>query len=181
MYKRLGIVTLALAASLITVGTWADSNIERSCKAKYRAYIPGFVGNDGFVRIRVDGNENIDPKYAFEARRGCGATVPNRCRERARDAAFACMSEHAKSQGAIPDACKSNGVRGYTLTNMSQAFKEAACRHAKGYLSAERYQTAKAFPLEVTIQSVVSGDSGCGQNEDKSEVRSVGKMRVQCD
>lgn len=181
MSKSLYLIALAFTAPLLCTQSLADTNIERSCIAKYRAYIPGFIGSDGFVRFRVDGYAAIDAKYDFEARRGCGATVPNRCRERARDAAFACMSEHAKTQGAIPEACKSNGVRGYTLSDMKAAFKPAACREAKGYLSAERYQMAREFPLKVTLQSVVSGDRGCGKNDEMSEVRSVGQLEVKCD
>lgn len=170
------------ALALATTGlSHADTNIERSCNAKYGTYIPGFLGSDGFVRVKVDGYENIDARFSFQARRGCGATVPNRCRERAREAAFACMAEHATTQGAIPASCTSNGVRDYSLSDMYGAMKAAACRHAKGYLGETKYQQAKAYPLKVTIRGIVSGDRGCGVDNLMSEVRSLGTINVQCD
>ena len=91
------------------------------------------------------------------------------------------MSDHAKAQGSVPASCKRDGVRDYSLTDFDAAFKAAACRHAKGYLGDARYQQAKAYPLKVTIRGIVSGDRGCGANDEMSEVRSLGTVVVQCD
>lgn len=175
------LIKLALLASLpLATAVHADTNIERSCSAKYRVYIPESVFSDGRPQFRVDGHEPLAEQYTFSARRGCGATVPNRCRQRASEAALACMTDHAKNPGSRPASCTRDGVHGYTLTNLEAPVKAAACKHAKGYWGAEKYNNALPVTLKTSIKAIVSGDDGCDGKDSKSVVKYVATFNVEC-
>ncbi len=106
---------------------FGEDKIERSCKAYYA------------VRVQYTKTVNKKPfshlvqlpmkKYEFSARRGCGRTVPDRCRKRALEAIEQCMVAHAKNPATMPAACTSDGVRDYRITNLEKAVQETVCDH----------------------------------------------------
>jgi hypothetical protein len=107
---------------------FSEDKIERSCKAYYAVRV--------FYREKVadhwvEKNVTLAMKdYEFSARRGCGRTVPDRCRKRALEAIEQCMVAHAKNPATTPAACTSNGVVNYRITNLEKAVQETVCKYA---------------------------------------------------
>ena len=67
--------------------------ITRHCRGAYIVQVVGAPGSPG------NGWQKLFPVPNFSAAGDCGSTVPNRCRERARDRANRCMQEHWTSAG----------------------------------------------------------------------------------
>lgn len=94
-----GIVFLFLGAV-----TAHAENVTRSCDARYEWETTGGTFGGTFGQ--------------FTGKGGCGSSVPNRCRERARDAAMSCMTTHRdiRWERRTPEAClQAAGVYGYGL------------------------------------------------------------------
>lgn len=85
-------MVLLILAGVFGFSTSAHS-ITRSCDAHYEWQTTGGSFGGKFSN--------------FTGKGGCGSTVPNRCRERARDAAMNCMTTHRdiRWERRTPEAC----------------------------------------------------------------------------
>jgi hypothetical protein len=104
--KRARYLCNALMAVALAGATCAPAlaNITRSCDAYYFWQTTGGTYSGTFA--------------TFTGKGGCGRTVANRCRERARDAAMACMATHwdIRWERRRPEAClNAQGVYGYNI------------------------------------------------------------------
>lgn len=100
LFSKLTVVALTGTVSLPV----AAANITRSCDAKYFWQTTGGTFSGTFSD--------------FTGKGGCGRTVPNRCRERARDAAMDCMTTHwaIRWERRRPEAClNAQGVYDYNV------------------------------------------------------------------
>lgn len=149
-------------------------NITRSC--------------DGFYQWETTGGSFGGTFGKFTGKGGCGQTVPNRCRERARDAAMNCMTTHRdiRWERRTPEAClNAAGVYGYdvgikpcTSTSANQCMSpkqgvpsgdlktrlevEVCC--AFGRTSQFRLRCEKNVHVRVT--AVVTGGDRCGKTRE---------------
>jgi hypothetical protein len=99
LFNALTAVVLAGAAC-----SPAMAKITRSCDASYFWQTTGGTYSGTFAK--------------FTGKGGCGSIVPNRCRERARDAAMACMPTHwaIRWERRRPEHClNAQGVHGYNV------------------------------------------------------------------
>jgi hypothetical protein len=88
----------------------------------------------------------------------CGATVPNRCRERARGKLLGCYREHWKVRWdrVRPEACtEAAGVSRYALADIKSAMEEQVCCSES---------SLKHDAIVVNLYGVTWGDEGCGAN-----------------
>jgi hypothetical protein len=142
--KKLGTIVFAAAALLCMQSGDADA-ATRSCNATYEL-VPA-----------VGAYETIKTP-AFSATGECGWGVWDRCRRRARDAASACMTKHNEnfSSDNTPDACNesTSNVNNYSIRNLEIFLKQTIC---------ESYANP-ASPIKVTVNTLVTGDSGCGSH-----------------
>jgi len=133
---------------------------------------------DKWVVLGADGSgkgyltERHGLKGFFTARRGCGRTVPNRCRQRAKSAALRCMQEHTQSLGETPAACSiHNGIEGYTFGNMQQTLHQAVCKYMEDkadYLEKsgiDPFILPESYQVVVWFSAFIEGDAGCGSNK----------------
>jgi hypothetical protein len=179
-YFKALIFICAVFISFISSTAVADDNIERSCRAKYGLYIVETVNSEGRIMKKIDGHALLDPKYEFSARRGCGRLVPNRCRQRAGEAALQCMTAHANAPANKPAACTSNGVDNYSITNLEAPVQEVACRVVKQYLGSEQYKKLLPLGIRTTVKAFVEGDKGCGGGNEKYKMEYVSTIVVTC-
>lgn len=185
--KRL-ITTIITTGSLLLCANplWAD-NIERSCDVNYRLHLGAIqgVGNVPLIRIAdyiptprtADGFHN---RWSFTARRGCGRTVPNRCRERASEAAMACMVAHGQSPTKKPDLCTRDGVQGYPLDNLERSIHHHACNWIANNNRFNEQIFPRPYHVNVDLQAVINGDTGCGGPGKDIITRSIYKAEVSC-
>lgn len=102
-WLRLRAVVLCVLTVAFADGALAQ-NITRSCDARYNWETTGGTFGGSFTH--------------FTGKGGCGSTVPNRCRERARDAAMNCMNTHRdiRWERRDPEAClNAAGVYDYNV------------------------------------------------------------------
>lgn len=152
----------------------AYQNITRSCDAFYQWETTGgsFGGTFG----------------QFTGKGGCGRTVPNRCRERARDAAMNCMTTHRdiRWERRTPEAClNAAGVYGYdvgikpcTTTSSNQCIspkKGVPSGDLKTRLEVEvccafgrssQYRLRCEKNVHVRVKAVVTGGDVCGKTRE---------------
>lgn len=86
----------------------------------------------------------------------CGATVGNRCRERARDKLRTCFTEHWKVRWdrVRPQACtEAAGVSRYALADIKSIMEEQVCCSE---------QALKHDEIVVNLYGITSGGEGCG-------------------
>jgi len=143
---------------------FSEDNIERSCNAHYAvrvSYTETVAGHrvSNLVMLTMS-------NYGFSARRGCGRTVPDRCRKRALEAIKQCMVAHANSPATMPAACTSNGVNNYRITNLEKAVQETVCSH----VSAPQHRFNLPDIYRVSLTGYSSGedcysDSLSGQDD----------------
>lgn len=154
---------------------FSEDNIERSCKAEYAVrltFMEERAGHtvSGLVTLRVKNSE-------FSARRGCGRTVPNRCRKRALEAIKQCMVAHANAPATMPAACTSNGVENYRITNLGKAVQETVCSFLSSASGTPTYMRIHKQDLyDATLTGFSSGE-GCylGSLQDNH-----GSFKVSC-
>ena len=155
-------------------------DIERSCNAYYRFHLGGVdneTGNHVFAIAEVIGSQS-----QFTARRGCGQTVPNRCRRRASEAAMQCMQAHAKNLAQAPAECRSNGVQNYPVDNLEQFAKTQVCAYLKNSGKVTFNSLPPGYSVTVGIKGKVWGDEGCGGGDRRdTEVDLVKNLKIKCD
>jgi len=174
------LICFTFCALLVPIQASAEDNIERSCKAMYGLYIPETVNSKGAPMRRIEGHMLLDKKYEFSARRGCGSIVPNRCRQRASEAAKQCMIAHAKAPATMPAACTSNGVKDYPIMNLEQTVKEAACSYARDFFGSNLAGMDDPFFVKTSIKAIIDGDKGCGGGDNKNLMEYVRTLTVTC-
>ena len=105
-FRVLALGAALLAAMFVTVGNSTAEAASRHCKA---AYVWETTGGS------ISGS--FSP---FEGRGTCGSAVPNRCRERARDAISRCARVHwdKRWDRDVPEACVNTGTNS-TVKNYS--------------------------------------------------------------
>lgn len=159
---------LTLTGLLLANCAHAGDTIERSCQANYALHVGSLRAPDSTVDL-INHNDFISARrldhpgdpLAFSARRGCGATVPNRCRERASAAAMACMVEHGRHPGSRPAACGRDGVRDYRIDDLAAQVRERACAWAADNQHFSEKVLPKPYVVMVNVVGFVHGDSGC--------------------
>jgi len=178
---------IAALLSCTAAGPWAASsalaqdNIERSCKAGYAIYMNDVQDELGRHLARIDqGPGPGHAIYDFSARRGCGRTVPNRCRQRASEALMQCMVAHAKAPASTPAACTSEGVQNYRLTNLEKPIQAVVCPHAKEYLGARFSSLPDRYFISTTVKGFVDGDDGCGGGDSKYVSQNIVTLKIPC-
>ena len=134
---------------------FSEDNIERSCKAEYEVRVT-FIKHKGVTH----GVQLHMKDYEFSARRGCGRTVPDRCRKRAREAIKQCMVAHANAPATMPAACTSNGVENYRITNLEKAVQETVCSRMSTLGSAS-FNLSDISKVSLTGNVHYSGGEGC--------------------
>ncbi|MEE2785844.1 MAG: hypothetical protein VX589_00795 [Myxococcota bacterium] len=159
-WTRFALSLLAIAAASLTA-TNALADIKRSCHSTYSIEFTG-PKPANFIHT-----PRIASGY-FETRRGCGSTVPNRCRERARDQAQACMKKFWQNPNALPAECKGSSVpvfpEAYTYLGPRQAVAIDAADYAS-FLQSDgepgSRESLKGFTVNVYAQTF--GDTGCAK------------------
>ncbi|MGK7935865.1 MAG: hypothetical protein AB4206_08710 [Xenococcaceae cyanobacterium] len=109
------------------------AGITRSCNAYYLVVSPSLSAKYG---------HKVAPFYAT---RGCGSSVPNRCRRRARDAAHTCMQDHWSYKKVMPQSCQyREGVHNYNVINLADTLTGVVCRYTDDpYFRADIYRVTK--------------------------------------
>lgn len=120
----------------------AHANITRHCKACYRFYI------DSPEAIR--GNSFVSPE--FSGRGGCGAVVPNRCRDRASEHLIACFRAQFSNPRSIPAECtEAHDVRNYPIrVSLESYIRNVVCNAHRGHRE-----------ISVRAEGSISGDDHC--------------------
>jgi hypothetical protein len=110
---------------LIFVSESADANITRSCTAKYTIYI------ETPAAIRGSHFDTRD----FSGKGGCGAVVPNRCRDRASEKLIACFRAQFSNINAVPAECTSaHNVHDYPFrVSLQRYLQETVCGRYEGH------------------------------------------------
>jgi len=176
------LVGLLAMLGVIAGPTQAD-NIQRSCAADYQIFISRAVtaSNMNLVIIGKWGTLGATSEdYTFTARRGCGRTAPNRCRQRASAAALQCMQAHTQSLGNTPSACRSNGVQGYRVGNMQKLLQESVCRFMGEHSGVNTSILPKPYYVDTTIRAYIHGYQGCGGGSRMKVKRELRSVRVRC-
>lgn len=107
----------------------------------------------------VNGWRKLFPVPNLTAAGECGSTVPNRCRERARDRANRCMQQHWDDRWSFttPAICTAAaGVTGYNIADLKRAIEIAGCCALRSPIR----DLDVNIPLRVSRHSY--GDKGCG-------------------
>ena len=142
MTKQALIFPAVLTGLLISVN--AHAGIERSCQAHFEIKI-----NSSKLQLGQ-----------FETRRGCGSSVPNRCRRRARDQAHACMAKFYANGKKAPKECLGKAVKNFSNDWKSVGPKKAALIEAKSIGELMNGMIKKrSFPY--SVYAVTTGGSGC--------------------
>ena len=89
----------------------------------------------------------------FSATRGCGSTVPDRCRERARTALSQCFSTAIANPSTQPPECITNGVTGYDVGVLNTTMQRKLCTEP-------RWRNT-AFDVRLTMRTT-GGDACLG-------------------
>jgi hypothetical protein len=149
MRHAIGMLIGTLACVVLLLSSSADAaNIHRSCDGMY-----------SFQYKLIDGIKPYNQWNGFgwfSATRSCGATVPNRCRERARSALEACMSVHWQTRWdrVRPTHCTSvEGVSNYTFTDIKTELEKTACCTAPNALGFKK--------VTVDLYGFTTGNTGC--------------------
>jgi len=150
---------------LILMGGNADANITRSCQAQYTIHV------DSPAAIR--GSEFTTGE--FSGRGGCGAVVPNRCRDRASEKLMNCFNAQFRNINTVPAECtEARSVRSYPISGSLQRYlQENVCRR---YGGDHREITVRVF-------SRISGRVKCDCNPWSDRVLDCpvsGPIRITC-
>ena len=142
MNRSIFTLILCLVGSMLALD--AHAGITRACQAHFE--------------IGINGSKLALGR--FETRRGCGSSVPNRCRRRARDQAHACMAKFFKSGNKVPNDCLGSAVKNFPKAWKALGPKTAALVEAKSI--AELINGIKKNPkYGYTVDAVTTGNTGC--------------------
>ncbi len=176
---------LVVVLTLLCVFAWPTQadNIQRSCTANYQIYIVRAATASNVQLAPVGkwtafGSTHLD--YQFTARRGCGRSVPNRCRQRASTAALNCMQAHVRNPGSTPTACRGNGVRDYRIGNMQRLLQQSVCKFMNERSGINPTILPNPYYVDTTIRAYIHGDRGCGGGNRLHVKRDLGSVRVRC-
>ena len=83
------------------------------------------------IRTKRSGQTKKRTVRSFKAKGQCGATVPNRCRKRAKALAQDCMYIHWKTRHdrKTPQKCYSANISGYCVKDIKCMAEKMACRN----------------------------------------------------
>lgn len=145
-YKLFCLISFVLLANV----PYAAS-IERTCDAYY--VIERSAAVYPSPAPPALGPETITIQFGnFKAQGSCGATVPNRCRQRARDAAHQCMRTHwanpPDSEGWV---CTDSAIRNYQITRP----------YLRGEIQNWICRTFRVRNMTVRVKAVTTGDTDC--------------------
>ena len=124
----------------------ASAKITRSCS--------GYYVVAELVKAGVPANGQVLATFGkFTGKGSCGNTVPNRCRERARESLVRCYRDHwgQRWDRKRPASC-GQGVQGYGMADLKLAVEKSVCCSAYG---------KKNPDLVVGIYGITAGDKGC--------------------
>ncbi len=171
----------ALCVSALIVQPAQANNIERSCKAHYSLHLSTINNEQGQWLYSIADVIGTGGESAFTARRGCGQVVPNRCRQRASEAAMQCMQAHAQSTSQAPAECRSNGVQNYSVNNLEQFAQTKACEFVRNSGKVNPGMLPPNYTVTLTIKGNVYGDEGCGGgNRRDTSADLVKTLTVKC-
>jgi hypothetical protein len=173
---RLGAVC---ASALIVQPAQADG-IERSCTAYYALHLSTINNEQGQWLYSIADVIGTGQENSFTARRGCGLTVPNRCRQRASEAAMQCMAAHAKNPAQAPAECRSDGVQNYSVGNLEQFAQTKACDFVRNRGKVNPGALPKGYTVKLTIKGKVYGDEGCGGGNRRDTSADLLPLTVSC-
>lgn len=183
--KRVTRLALLLALGMLSTAPLSAQagNIQRGCTALYQVYIVRAVTASNLQLVGINkwwvlGSRSED--YQFTARRGCGSTVPNRCRRRASAAALQCMRTHSQSLGDTPPACRSDGIRGYRVVNFNNLLQQSVCRFMTERSGVAQSILPKPYYVDTTIRAYIYGGPGCGGADHRKMKRDLRNVRVRC-
>ena len=164
--KRLLSYTLFSVIFLFQSSAYAD-NITRSCTAKYVLHIKS-------ASERYGGPIAQPEMFSFTAKGGCGKSVPNRCRKRARAAALVCMEFHLNNDyqtmygnNKAPYYCsKYKRIYGYNIEQLSTKIRQTACNAtpANAVRAQDRTQDG-SFTIKAKVIARVYGKKGCAADK----------------
>lgn len=184
---RLLSVTFITASLLLGASPLLADNIERSCDIRYRLHLGQIQGVTNVRLVSIAdfiatprAADGLHELWTFTARRGCGRTVPNRCRERASEAAMACMVSHGQSPANKPDACTKDGVKDYPFDNLERTIRQHVCNWAAKNDRFNETILPRPYHVNVDLQAVINGDTGCGGPGKSIITRSVYRTEVSC-
>lgn len=124
-----------------SIGSSGIETIYRSCHGYYRLSFDSYSFDAGY----------------FEIRRGCGETVPNSCRERARDGGHNVMRHHMNNGIPTTKFLKDQGAKGYWVRDMKSFVEGEVC----DFLKWNKIQ--KKGPFQVRVTAVTAGISPCAK------------------
>lgn len=183
--KRLTRLALLIALGMLSTAPLnvEAGNIQRGCTALYQIYIVRAVTASNLQLVGINkwwvlGSRSED--YQFTARRGCGSTMPNRCRRRAGAAALQCMQAHTQSLDNTPAACRSNGIQGYRVGNFSTLLQQSVCRFMAERSGVARSILPKPYYVDTTVRAYIYGGPGCGGADHRKMKRDLRNVRVRC-
>lgn len=147
--------------------TEINQKVKRSCQAYYVLNFNSVNGQPASTTVNFGG---------FEARRGCGTFVPNRCRRRARETAIACMNSAWTNRKVLtqrePPECTSvgdAGVLNYSIRGLDGEIERQACQYA-----------ARGNRINLSVSGVTQGNTGCGPGDAKSQTIQLGNASITC-
>lgn len=167
--------SLAMCASALAV-----DEIERSCEGGYRLHLSTVNNAQGGWLYSIADVIGTGLDNRFSARRGCGRTVPNRCRQRAGEALMQCMQAHARNPAQIPAECKSNGVRDYAIANLEKFAQEKACAFVRDGRKINPGLLPPGYTIKLTVKAKVYGDEGCGGDDRRETGADLLPLTVKC-
>jgi hypothetical protein len=173
---RLGAIC---TSALIALPAQADG-IERSCTAYYALHLSTINNEQGQWLYSIADVIGTGGESTFTARRGCGMTVPNRCRQRASEAAMQCMQAHAKNPAQAPAECRSDGVRNYSVTNLEQFAQAKACDFVRKGSKVNPGGLPQGYTVKLTVKGKVYGDEGCGGGDRRETSADLLPLTVSC-
>lgn len=153
-YKTMKRYQLSLLIGFLLVADVSlAGNIQRSCRAYYELErtsatypkpVPPPLGPERLTFQFGD----------FGSHGSCGKSVPNRCRERARNAAHQCMRSHwanpARSEGWV---CADSAISNYQLPRP----------YLRGEVQDWICRSFRVSSMSVRVKAVTTGDTGCDQ------------------
>ena len=145
LLKAIGFVIAFFSGLMMVSEAWA---LTRGCQAKWE------------IRTNKSGVTVKRTVRSFDARGGCSATQPNKCRERAAALAHECTDGHwsTRAQNTTPDRCRSPDISGYCIKDIKCMLEKAACQIKGGWAGNDQGNFAgRTFE----VWAITGGDNKC--------------------